>query len=54
MNAARATFDLLVEEGQRTGVAVLFVTHDRPLFDAVAHEWVQVTDGRVEARGARR
>lgn len=52
--AARVTVDLLVEESERTGVAVLFVTHDRPLFDQVAHAWLQVTDGRAEARGARR
>ncbi|WP_199919527.1 ATP-binding cassette domain-containing protein [Streptomyces sp. NRRL F-5635] len=52
--AARATVDLLAAESERTGVAVLFVTHDRPLFDSVAHAWLQVTDGRVEVRAARR
>ncbi|MFI7351568.1 ATP-binding cassette domain-containing protein [Streptomyces sp. NPDC049936] len=49
--AARATVDLLVEESERTGCAVLFVTHDGPLLDPVAHRRLRMTDGRVEVRG---
>ncbi|MDT6983464.1 ATP-binding cassette domain-containing protein [Streptomyces lusitanus] len=48
---ARTTVDLLVEESERNGTAVLVITHDGPLFDPVAHQRLRVTDGRVEARG---
>ncbi|MER7780069.1 ATP-binding cassette domain-containing protein [Streptomyces sp. NPDC096191] len=50
-SAARTTVDLVVEESERSGCAVLFVTHDAPLLDPVAHQRLRMSDGRVEVRG---
>ncbi|MFE3598618.1 ATP-binding cassette domain-containing protein [Streptomyces sp. NPDC059142] len=49
-STAAATVRLLVEESEAHGMAVLFVTHDTTLFDAVAHRRLHVTAGRVHER----
>ncbi|MEV5918542.1 hypothetical protein AB0N42_12690 [Streptomyces pseudogriseolus] len=48
---ARCPGDILVEESERTGTAILTATRDGPLVAPVAHEWSR---GLTAGRGPRR